>query len=215
MPDPALKLYHFPGACSRVTVCALEMAGLDYSLELVNLATGVQNEPAYQAISPLGKIPLMLVDGEPLAENSAIITLIAALRPDAGIFPADPSPRMKAEIAGGLSFCSGTLHPQIRGIANPSRLTTGDGEPVREKARALATKSFGYANARLGERGWWLGEFSIVDVYLDWAYYVARNAGFDTAPFPQLNALENRLGDFPAYQRMRDEEVRSKAELAR
>lgn len=215
MTDPAITLYHFPGACSRVTVCALEMADLDYKLELINLGAGEQTQPPYMAISPLGKIPLMTIDGEPMAENAALLTFIAALRPDAGIFPADPSPRMRAEIVGGMSFCGGTLHPQIRGLANPQRITAGDGEPVREKSRELAKKSFGYAERRLGERGWWLGEMSIIEVYLDWAFNVARKAGFDTTPFPLLDGMQARLTEvMPAYARMQEEERRSFQTLA-
>lgn len=213
MTDPQLVLYHFPGACSQVAVCALETAGLSYTLKLVDLAAGAQTEPDYLAVSKLGKVPLLLIDNEPLAENAAILTYIAALRPDAGLFPADPSPRMRAEAVGGLSFCGGTLHPQIRGLANPQRITTGDGEPVRERSRALATKSFGYAEARLAERGWWLGEESIVDVYLNWAFTVARKAGLEIAPFPLLSGLEDRLSERPAFVRMQAKERESRAAL--
>ena len=213
MTDPDLVLHHCPGACSRVTVCALEWAELPYRLQLVNLAKGEQTEGAYKAISALGKVPMMLVDGESMLENLALLTLIDALRPDAGLFPADRSPRMRAEGVGGLSFCAGTLHPIVRGIANPQRLTTGDGEPVREKSRELASKSFGYAERRLAERGWWLGEVSIVDVYLDWAFGVARNKGFDVSPFPLLDGLEKRLMAVPAYARMQDEERQSRTAL--
>jgi glutathione S-transferase len=213
MPDPDLVLYHFPGACSRVSICALEMAGLPYRVELVNLAAGAQSEPEYMAISPLGKVPLLLVDGRPLAENAAILTFLAALRLDAGILPADPTPFERAEMVGGMSFCGGTLHPQIRGLANPSRMTVGDGEPVREKSRSLASKSFGFAERRLAERGWWLGERSIIDVYIDWAFFVARNAGFDASPYPSLNGLEDRLGALPAYRAMQQDDIRSRAAL--
>ncbi|WP_375383561.1 glutathione S-transferase N-terminal domain-containing protein [uncultured Sphingomonas sp.] len=81
MTSPTLTLHHFPGACSQVSVCALEMAELSYSLKLVNLANNEQTGPEYLAISPLGKVPLLLIDGKPLTENSAILTYIAALRP--------------------------------------------------------------------------------------------------------------------------------------
>ena len=74
MTDPSLTLYHFPGACSQVSVRALEMAGLAYSLELVNLGKNEQTGPEYLAISPLGKVPVLLIDGRPLTENSAILT---------------------------------------------------------------------------------------------------------------------------------------------
>lgn len=213
MSQPDLRLFHFPGACSRVSVCALEMAGLTYELQLVNVAKGEQTQAAYKSVSALGKVPMLMVDGEPLLENAAILTLIHTLRPDAGVFPKDPTPRVLAETIGGISLCSGTLHPLIRGIANPQRITTGDGEPVRERSRELATKAFAYAEARLAERGWWMGELSIVDVYLDWAFSVARNAGFGVEPFPQLDGLERRLSSVPAYQRMQAEEAQSRAQL--
>ena len=214
MADPDLVLYHFPGACSQVTVCALEMAGLAYRLELVNLPKSEQTTAEYLAVSPLGKVPTLLIDGEVMIENLALLTYIAALRPDAGIFPAATTPRMQAEAIGGLSFCSGTLHPQIRGLANPQRVTTGDGEPVRERSRYLAAKSFAYAQGRLAEReGWWLGAPSIVDVYLNWAASVARNAGLDMGAYPAVNDLAERLTVLPAFVRMKDEEAASRAKL--
>jgi len=209
-----LVLHHFPGACSQVAVCALEMAGLAYRLELVDLAKGAQSASDYLAKSPLGKVPLLVIDGAGLSENAAILTYIAAVAPEAGLFPADRSPRARAEAIGGLSFCGGTLHPIVRGLANPARLTIGDGDGVREQSRYLAAKSFGYAERRLAERVWWLGTVSIVDVYLNWAFSVARNAKFDTSPFPLLAALPAHLADaLPAFRAMQAEESASRAVL--
>ncbi|WP_174296774.1 glutathione S-transferase family protein [Sphingomonas bacterium] len=210
MTQPSLTLHHFPGACSRVTVCALEMAKLDYSLELVDLPNNAQNGAGYLAISPLGKVPLLIADGMPMAENAALLTYIAMLRPDSGVFPRDPSPWALAETIGGLSFCAGTVHSQIRGLANPARLTVGDVEPVREMARSLVEKSFAYAERRLAERGWWTGGVTIVDVYVDWTFSVARKHGFDIAPYPTVASLPERLHDaLPAYARMLAEEAAS------
>ena len=202
MTDPTLVLYHFPGACSQVSLCALEEAGLAYRSELVDLAANGQGQPGYLALSPMGKVPVLVVDGEPLLETAAILTFIATLRPEAKLLPLDAAPRLRAEAAGGLAFCGGTLHPQIRGVANPARMTTGDLAPVREKSIELAIKSFKFAEHQLAERGWWLGEWSIIDVYLDWAFGVAQRAGFDTAPFPLLSGLAERLTVRPSYARM-------------
>jgi len=213
MSQPELVLYHFPGACSQVAVCALELANLQYRLELVNLAASEQTTPGYLAVNPLGKVPLLLVDGDGLSENAAILTYIRALRPDAGLFPPSNDAWTQAESVGGLAFCAGTLHPIIRGLANPLRLTSGDGAPVRAKATELANKSFKQAEYRLGERGWWLGQWSIVDVYLNWAFSVARSAGFDTSPFPILDDLGNRMGERPAFARMQTIEAQTKAKL--
>lgn len=208
-----LKLYHFPGACSQVTLCALEASGLDYELELVNLARNEQSDPSYLAKSPLGKVPALLTDGQVLTENAALLVYIDAVAPDAGLFPRAPDARAAAEAQAGLSFCGGTLHPIVRGIVNPSRLTAGDEEGVRARSTELAKKSFGYADNRLAANGWWLGERSIIDVYLNWAAGVARRGGFDVDAFPAIAALPARLADWPAFAQMQEIEARSQAEL--
>lgn len=213
MAQREIALYHCPGACSLVTVCALEMAGAPYRLELINLFNGEQLTPEYLAISPLGKVPYMVVDGEGMSENLALITYLATIYPDAGIFPKSASARTIAEAMGGLSFCSGTLHPIVRGMFNPQRLTTGEVKGVQEKAAELAKKSFGYAEKRLAERGWWLDEPSIVDVYLYWAFFVARRGGIDIEHYPRLAGLEEALKVLPGFTAMLHEEAASKNTL--
>ena len=206
-------LYHFPGACSQVTLCALETAGVAYTLRLVNLARGEQATADYKAISPLGKVPALVVDGEVLTENAALLVYIAALHPEAGLFPANPTPRQLSDAQAGLSFVCGTLHPQVRGLANPQRLTTGNTEGVRERSTELAAKSFAYAEARLAARGWWLDEGSIVDVYVNWAFNVARINGLDVSAYPLLCGLAQRLSARPGFARMQAIEAESKAKL--
>lgn len=205
-PTPHLTLYHFPGACSQVCVFALEHADLPYELRLVDLKSNEQAQPAYAAISALGKVPALVIDDVVLTENAAIQTYIAELRPQAGLFPLDASPLAGGRQQAGLSFCGGTLHPIVRGLANPSRITDGathsDIDGVRRKATYLANKSFGYAEKHLASADWWLGSWSVIDVYLNWAVSVAASAGFDFTPFPMLRGLRARLMAQPAFQRM-------------
>lgn len=212
-PQPSLVLHHFPNACSQVSVCALEQAGLEHRLELVDLFAGAQTTPAYAAVSPLGKVPALVADGVVVTENAAVLTYIAALAPDAGLFPAARTPLALSERQAGLSFCGGTLHPMVRGLAAPQRLTDGDVEGVRSRSTALAHKTFGVADRRLADHGWWLGEESIVDVYLNWALQTARRAGFDLAPYPALAALQDRLTPRPSFARMMQVEQAATATL--
>jgi len=211
---PHLVLHHSPGACSQVCVFALEHAGLPYELRLVDLQSNEQAGAAYAMVSPLGKVPALVIDGVVLTENAAIQTYIALLRPEAGLFPRDASPLTAARQQAGLSLCGGTLHPIIRGLANPSRITEGDPEGVRRKSTYLATKSFGFAESRLADTGWWLGEWSLVDVYLNWAVSVAASAGFAFDAFPKLDGLRSRLSALPAFRRMLEIEAQSTAALA-
>lgn len=197
MSNPKLRLYHFPGACSQVSRCALDIAGLDYELAIVNLAKGEQASADYARIAPLAKVPTLVIDGEPLSENAAILVYVAALRPETGVLPLAATPRQVAEIQSGLTFCGATLHPQVRGLANPARFTTGDIAPVHERSMELAQKSFAFADRRIEEKEWWLGEFSIIDVYLNWTFMVASHGGFPREQCPNLVGLAQRLMQRP------------------
>ena len=204
----SIILYHFPGACSQVTRVALDEARLDHELRLVDLGAGAQTSSDYLRVTPQGKVPAMLIDGQLLTENVALLSFIAASRPQAGLFPPDGSAWGVAQRMSGLSFCSGTLHPIVRGILNPGRLTEGDGEPVQAKSRGLAKKAYSYAESRLSPSGWWLGERSIVDVYLAWTISVAKKGGFDFSPWPTLEALGERLSEWSTFDRVLKDDAR-------
>ena len=208
-----LTLYHFPGACSNVGVVALEEAGLQYELRYINLGRGEQSGEAYLAVVPLGTVPALQSRDGLVTENAAILTYIHGLAPEAGISPAAETPIAMARRQAGLSFCGGNLHPIVRGLINPSRMTEGDGEGIRAMSKKLAKKSFGFAERQLAENGWWLGEWSIIEVYIDWVLSVARKAAYDLSPFPALDTLRDRLAQRPAYVRMRDINERAEREL--
>lgn len=212
---PRLVLHHAPGACSQVCLVALEEAGLDHEVRLVDMKAGEQMTPAYRAISPLGKVPALSVDGITIVENMAIQTYIAALRPEAGLFPEATAPLDQALRLSGLSFCGGTLHPIVRGLFNPGRISDGDVEGVRSMARSLADKSFGYAERQLAASGWWLGTWSMIDVYLNWTLSIARRADYDVGRFPVLAALHERLMERPAFARALARDGEFSAEMAR
>jgi glutathione S-transferase len=197
-------------------VFALEHAGLPYTLRLVDLAMNEQAAPAYAAVSPLGKVPALVVGSTVVTENAAIQTYIATLRPQAGLFPLEATPLAAARRQAGLSLCGSGLHPIVRGLANPGRITDGDPEPVRRRSLHLANKTFGYAESQLASTGgWWLGTWSLIDVYLNWAVSVASSSGFDFGPFPSLVGLRSRLQEQPAFARMLEIESQSKATLER
>lgn len=200
MPD--LLLYHFPGACSSVCLNALEEAQLDYDLRLIDLTRGEQTSGAYLSIVPLGKVPALQSPDGLITENAAILTYIHGRAPHAGLFPAGTSPIDMARRQAGLSFCGGNLHPIVRGLINPRRMSEGDPEGVRAMSKKLANKSLSYAERHLNENLWWLGQWSIIDVYLEWALSVARKAGYDLSPFPMLDSLRERLMQRPSFVRV-------------
>ena len=69
-----LTLYYAPGACSMAAHIVLEEGGEKYQPQRVDLAKGEQRTEAYLKIHPLGRVPALRLDnGEPLAENTAIL----------------------------------------------------------------------------------------------------------------------------------------------
>lgn len=209
----SVLLYAFPGACSQVTLYALEQAGMEYRTHLVNLAAGEQTRSAYSDIVPTKKVPALLIDGSFLLENAAILFWIASSAPDKNLLPVPGTQLDRSQQISALAFCSGTLHPVTRAIFAPQRFTDGDVDGVRAKGKEIAKTVFGYAERRFRENGWWFETESLIDVYVNWAFTTAVKGGLDQAAFPHLAQLHERLLERPAFVRVLEWEAAARKQL--
>ena len=77
---------------SRATRCMwlLEEMGTPYELVPVDRAAGANREPAYLALNPAGKVPILKLAGLILRESHAI-NLWLAQHEGTGFWPADPA----------------------------------------------------------------------------------------------------------------------------
>jgi glutathione S-transferase len=207
---PELKLFHFPGACSRVSMTALEHVGAAYEDEMVNLMAGEHMKPAYQATNPRGKVPALLIDDTLLSENAAILSWIHMTWPQAGLLPRTDSPMEKAQQLSDLFWLSSVWHPYVRANKMPSRWTTGEIAPVRERGVELLTPCVKQLEARLADADWWYGDWSILDVYFYWAYTTAEEGRFDVSPYPNINRHRAAVEALPAFQASRAREEAAK-----
>ncbi len=197
-----ILLYQFPGACSRVTLNALEEIGCPYRLETVNIRAGAQLSPEYLALNPQGKVPAVAFDGRVLTQNAAILYALHERHHAAGLLPvADALP----ECFQGLSdliWCSSTLHPIVRQVRMPAKWTTGEPEGVAADGRNKMAKECAGMNERLAMGRWWYGDrWSIIDVYVYWAYSTAAKGGFSLKTYPDLQAHAGRVRERPSFQR--------------
>lgn len=197
----SLKLYHFPGGCSRVSMTALEHIGVPFEDELVDLMAGAHMRPEYRAINPRGKIPALLVDGELLSENAAIQLWLHSRFPEAGLLPKPANEWERAQQLSDLFWVSSVWHPYVRANKMPSRWTTGEEAPVRERGRLLLTPCLEQLEARLAGQDWWYGQWSIIDVYFYWAYTTAEEGRFDLGPYPHIARHRAAVESLPAFQR--------------
>ncbi|MEY4269281.1 MAG: Glutathione S-transferase [Pseudomonadota bacterium] len=207
-----LTLFHFPGACSRVTMIALEQVGADYDDVMVNLMAGEHRAPAYQGVNPRGKVPALLIDGELLSENAAILTWIDSQWPGAGLLPQADDALTRARYLSDLFWISSVWHPYVRANKAPMRWTTGDVAPVRERGVELLTPCVEQLDARLAAGTWWYGDhWSILDVYFYWAYTTAAEGAFPLSPFANIARHRTAIEAMPAFARMQAREAAAKA----
>ena len=196
-----LTLYFFPGACSRVTMTALEEIGLDYADHCVNIRSDQQKAADYLTVNPKAKVPALDVDGRIMTENAVILHVLDRRFSQALLLPHDADPVRDAQGLIDLVWCASTLHPAVRQVRAPDKYTTGDPAPVRADGMAKLGKDFPRIAAQIGE-GWWYGErWSILDTYLYWLGAVAERGGYPIGDHPQLLAHAARVRARPAFQR--------------
>ena len=196
-----LKLFHFPGACSRVTMVALETAGATYEDEVVNLMAGDHYKPAYRSTNPRGKVPALLIDGQLLTENVAILTWLNETYPEAGLLPRVDGALAKANQLSDLVWISSVWHPTVRANKMPSRWTIGDVEPVRARGKALMKPLIDHLEARLGETPWYYGDtWSIVDTYLYWCYITAEKGEYSLEGLDHIALHRAAQERMPAFK---------------
>lgn len=209
-----VTLFHFPGACSRVTMTALEHCGVEYDDVPVNLAKGEQVRPEYRATNPRGKIPALLVGGRLLTENAAIQLWLDSVYPDAGLLPKAESDWDRAQIISDLAWISSGWHPSVRANMMPVRWTTGDPAPVRERGKQLMAPLLEQLETRLSRQPWWYGDdWSIADTYFYWCYTTAEEGQYDLSGLDAIADHRQRVAAQPAFRRAVEREAKARERM--
>ena len=196
-----LKLFIFPGACSRVTLIALETISVPYDAEIINLMAGEHMKPAFQSVNPRGKVPALVVDGELLTENVAILNWLNETWPEAKLLPKVESAFANARQQSDLVWISSVWHPTVRANKRPSRWTLGDVEPVRARGKDLMNPLAKNLDQRLAKSTWYYGDdWSIVDAYLYWCYTTAEKGEYDLSRFGNIERHQSAIEDMPAFK---------------
>jgi len=210
-------LYYAPGACSRVSLIALEEIGLPFEARIVRFMAGEHRSPAYLAHNPKGKVPLLLDDGEPLTETVAILVYLDGRYPQARLLPRSADALSRAHVLEQLVWCASGLHPIITRIRLPQMFCDhADGrERLRELAKQAMAPNFAIIEQRLERGGWALGEWSMLDAYYYWVWYrTCVGSDFDARPYPHYAAHAQRVEQRPSVQRALAREQAAMAQLS-
>lgn len=99
------------------------------------------------------RVPVLVIDGQTITENPAIMLAISQLVPRKGLMGS--TDREKVRVAEWLNWLSGTLHGQaFGGLLRPGRYVDDEGlfDAVREKGWKNVQEGFEMIEMWLGER---------------------------------------------------------------
>jgi glutathione S-transferase len=162
---------------------------------------GEHMTPEYLQLNPKHRVPLLLIDGQPLSENVAIQIWIARNHPQARLLPNDAMDEIQA-ISLMAWFASG-IHPALTPNARPERYCDlpGSADSVRRCAQKLLLEYYRIADDRLAGREWFFDHFTAVDAYFFWCFRRGGQFGLDTTVFRHCTAHLQRTGERESVQR--------------
>lgn len=169
-----MKLYEFPPTRSIRVRWTLQELEVPFESATVDLPAGEHRSPAFLAVNPAGKLPV-LVDGDVvLSESGAIVLYLAEKFPEKRLLPTDVPGR--AQAYRWLLFVATELEQPLWRITRHTRLypegrrLPGEIALARDDFRAMAA----VLDEHMRDRPYVLGDgVSVVDFFtaytLDWA----------------------------------------------
>jgi glutathione S-transferase len=197
-----LSLLYAPRTCALVPYILLTEAGAEFDVRPVNLMRGEQLSPEFLRLNPKHRVPVLLLDGEPLTETVAIQLWIARTFPEARLLPADFTQEIRA--ISLMAWCASGIHPTLTPNALPARYCDlpGSEESVRRSAQKLMHENFQIAETLLSEREWFFDHFTCPDVHFFWCYRRAMLFGIDVSGYASCMAHFERMKQRPSVQKL-------------
>lgn len=198
-----LKLFYSPGTCALASRIALEDAGADYEIALLNFAAGEQRSPEFLAVNPKGRVPALATGKGVLTETTAILAYIAQTFPEANLAPLD-DPYEFARLQAFNSYLASTVHVNHAHGRRGARWANEQSSLDDMKAKVPETMAAAMKLIELDyfEGPWVMGEqYTIADAYLFTMEGWLKGDGVDIADYPVLNDHYQRMQARESVQR--------------
>jgi len=210
-----ITVHHLENSRSQRVLWLLEELGLDY--EIVRYARDPKTllaPPELRAIHPLGKSPVVVDDGDVLAESGAIIEALVERHDAAQALAPPPGSRERLRWRYWLHYAEGSAMPPLLLALVFSRVEKA---PMpffaRPVARGIVGKAMAgfirpqlklhadYLEAELAKAAWFGGaDFSAADIQMSFPVEaLAARLGIDR--YPRLQDWLQRIHARPAWQR--------------
>jgi glutathione S-transferase len=199
-----LTLYFAPGACSMAAHIVLEESGEKYQPQRVDLAKGEQRTEDYLKINPQGRVPALRLDnGEPLAENTAILPYLGKRF---ALWPTEPLAEAKA--LSLIGFFAASVHPAHAHIGRPERYAADPSAhaTLKETGRKAFHGYLKQVDGMLAGREWFADRYSVLDPYGFVFYTWGVRRELPMAELKNYTAFKERMVARPAVRRVLEDE---------
>jgi glutathione S-transferase len=197
----SIRLYHdVPSSNSDRVKIALAEKGLSWEGVKVSLAKKEQKSPEHLKRNPYGKIPVIEDDGKVLFESCIINEYLDEKYADPPLMPKDPYSRGRGRIL--VDYALNYTHEPywaLRGemMKQQAERNTGELEEKRGTLRTLLR----YLEEALGDKRYFLGEFSLTDIAIIPRFLRMETYGaMPTPTLPRLNAWLERMKERPSVR---------------
>jgi len=189
-----IDLYTWSTPNGRKISIALEEIGADYRVHPVDIGKGGQFAPAFSAISPNNKIPVIVDDGRALMESGAILVYLADKYGRLG-------GRDRWTTLQWLMLQMASIGPVLGQTHHFVKFNPGKAPYAEERFKTEAARLYGVLDARLREHEYLADDYSIADV-ATWPW-ISRFEWqqIDLAQFRNVARWYNAIADRPPVQR--------------
>ena len=197
---------YWRSSCSWRVRIALHHKGLAFDTVPVHLVAdgGHQHTESHQALNPMREVPVLIDEGEVLAQSMAILEYLEERHPSPPLLPSEPVGR--ARVRQMAELINSGIQPiqNLRVMQRLGREFKLEKEAQRAWSKGWIEGGFVALERLLSMHS---GDYcygdtlSFADLCLVPQVYNARRFEVDLEPFPSITAIEARLNTLDAFER--------------
>lgn len=196
-----IKLYYHPSPNPAKIALFLEEAGVPYELVPVDTRKGEQFDPAFVALNPNAKTPV-LTDGDVTIFDSNAILLYLAEK--TGQFLPENTPKARGEMLSWLMFVATGIGPYCGQAVHFSRFAPEKIPYAINRYAREAERHWGIVDAQLAKHRYMLGDvYTLIDMSI-WGWATRAQFALGDEAFGKLTNVKRHLDEIsarPAAQR--------------
>lgn len=199
----SLTFYYAPMSTSGITELVLEELGVPCERIKVDIRAGGTHKPEFLQLNPNGKVPLIVHDGTPIWESSAITMYLGEVfGVERNLYP--PAGPQRGEAMKWIAWTNVTFGDAVfRFMRNTTEWTPAEqhNAKVADVAKGDISNCLRILDEALSGRKFLVSTYTLADTHVNSFVDWLRHMQIDLSPYGHLNAWTERCKVRPAYAR--------------